>query len=41
MKLQGYLVDEKEFEVVPAIERTIISTEIQSKKVKPLKRNIV
>jgi len=40
MKLQGYLVDEKEFEVVPAIERTIISTEIQSKKVKPLMRII-
>jgi hypothetical protein len=38
MKLQGYLVDENEFEVVPALERAFVSTELMSKKVKPILR---
>jgi hypothetical protein len=40
MKLQGYLVDEEEFEVKPAISRTFITTEIEGKKVKPIARFI-
>lgn len=36
MKLQGYLVDEDEFEVVPAIERTFVSLELDTKKPKAI-----
>ena len=32
MRLQGYLVDEDEFEVVPAIERAIVTVEVGEKK---------
>jgi hypothetical protein len=32
MKLMGYLVDEDEFEVVPAIERAFVSVELDTKK---------
>lgn len=38
MKLQGYLVDEEEFEVKPAISRAFISTELDVKKPKPIFR---
>lgn len=32
MKLMGYLVDEEEFEVTPAIERAFVSVELDTKK---------
>ena len=38
MKLQGYLVDEEEFDVKPAISRAFISTELDTKKPKPIFR---
>ena len=34
MKLMGYLVDEDEFEVVPALERSFVSVEVDGKKPK-------
>lgn len=40
MKLQGYLVDEKEFDVKPAISRMFVTTELETKKVKPVARFI-
>lgn len=40
MKLQGYLVDSEEFEVKPAISRIFVSTELESKKIKPIARFI-
>jgi hypothetical protein len=40
MKLQGYLVDSEEFEVKPAISRLFVTTEISSKKRKPIARFI-
>jgi hypothetical protein len=40
MKLQGYLVDENEFEVTPALERAIVSVEIDEKKPKAISRFI-
>lgn len=36
MKLQGYLVDEEEFDVKPAISRMFVSTEIETKRNKPV-----
>lgn len=36
MKLQGYLVDEEEFDVKPAISRMFVSTEIETKRIKPV-----
>jgi hypothetical protein len=38
MKLMGYLVDEDEFEVVPALERTFVSLELDEKKPKAIAR---
>ncbi len=38
MKLQGYLVDPEEFEVVPAVTRAFVSTEIMDKSIKPVVR---
>jgi hypothetical protein len=35
IKLQGYLLDEDEFEVVPGVERSIIFTELDDKRKKP------
>jgi hypothetical protein len=40
MKLMGYLVDEEEFEVVPAIDRTFISVELDVKKPKAIAKFI-
>ena len=40
MKMQGYLVDEEEFDVKPAISRAFITTEIETKRVKPVARFI-
>jgi hypothetical protein len=40
MKLQGYLVDEEEFDVKPAISRMFVTTEIETKRVKPVARFI-
>jgi hypothetical protein len=40
MKLQGYLVDEEEFDVKPAISRTFITTELTSTRRKPVARFI-
>jgi len=40
MKLQGYLVDEEEFDVKPAISRMFVATEIETKRVKPVARFI-
>jgi hypothetical protein len=40
MKLQGYLVDEEEFDVKPAISRMFVSTEIETKRNKPIARFI-
>lgn len=40
MKLQGYLVDSEEFEVVPALTRTFISTELDERSRKPIARFI-
>lgn len=40
MKLQGYLVDEEEFEVKPAINRAFVTTEIELKRTKPVARFI-
>tara|TARA_Y100000389_G_C17429896_1_gene501906 strand:- start:1402 stop:1866 length:465 start_codon:yes stop_codon:yes gene_type:complete len=40
MKLMGYLVDEDEFEVVPAIERAFVSIEIDEKKPKAIAKFI-
>lgn len=40
MKLQGYLVDEDEFEVVPALERTFMTFEVCNKKPKALAKLI-
>jgi len=40
MKLQGYLVDEEEFDVKPAINRAFIATEIETKRIKPIARFI-
>jgi hypothetical protein len=36
MKLMGYLVDEDEFEVTPAIERTFVSLELDEKRPKAI-----
>lgn len=36
MRLQGYLVDEEEFEVKPAINRVFVATEIERKSLKPI-----
>jgi hypothetical protein len=36
MKLQGYVVDQEEFEVKPAITRAFLTTEISSKKLRPI-----
>jgi hypothetical protein len=40
MKLQGYLVDEEEFDVKPAVSRMFVTTEIETKRVKPVARFI-
>lgn len=40
MKLMGYLVDTEEFEVKPAINRVFVTTELESKKIKPVARFI-
>jgi hypothetical protein len=40
MKLMGYLVDEDEFEVVPAIERAFVSIEIDEKRPKAIAKFI-
>jgi hypothetical protein len=40
IKLQGYLVDEEEFEIVPAIERAIMTVEVDEKKPKAISRFI-
>ena len=40
MKLMGYLVDEDEFEVVPAIEKAFVSIELDEKKPKAIARFI-
>lgn len=40
MRLMGYLIDEDEFEVVPAIERAFVSIEIDEKKPKAIARFI-
>tara|TARA_R110000868_G_scaffold5983_3_gene34724 strand:+ start:2983 stop:4023 length:1041 start_codon:yes stop_codon:yes gene_type:complete len=40
MKLQGYLVDEEEFDVKPAISRMFVTTEIETKRTKPVARFI-
>jgi hypothetical protein len=40
MKLMGYLVDEEEFEVKPAISRTLITTELEERKQRPVARFI-
>jgi hypothetical protein len=40
MKLQGYLVDQEEFEIKPAISRAFITTEIERKRLKPITRFI-
>ena len=40
MKLQGYLVDEEEFDVKPAISRMFVTTEIETKRNKPVARFI-
>jgi len=40
MKLQGYLVDEEEFDVKPAISRAFISTEIERRSIRPVARFI-
>tara|TARA_R110002153_G_scaffold80401_5_gene204480 strand:+ start:12202 stop:13242 length:1041 start_codon:yes stop_codon:yes gene_type:complete len=40
MKLQGYLVDEEEFDVKPAISRMFVTTELETKRVKPVARFI-
>ncbi len=36
MRLQGYIVDEEEFDVKPAISRAFVTTELYSKKFKPV-----
>ncbi len=36
MKLMGYLVDEEEFDVVPAINRIVVTTEVDKKKPKAI-----
>jgi hypothetical protein len=38
MRLMGYLVDEDEFEVVPAVERTFVSVELDEKRPKAIAR---
>jgi hypothetical protein len=40
MKMLGYLVDEEEFEVKPAITRTFITTELEERKQRPVARFI-
>lgn len=40
MKLQGYIIDEDEFQVVPAIERTFVSIELDEKSPKAIARFI-
>jgi hypothetical protein len=40
MKLQGYLVDEEEFDVKPAISRMFVTTEVETKRLKPVARFI-
>jgi hypothetical protein len=40
MRLQGYLVDDEEFDVKPAISRAFISVELDSKRLKPVVRFI-
>lgn len=40
MKMQGYLVDQEEFDVKPAISRAFITTEIETKRLKPVARFI-
>jgi hypothetical protein len=40
MKLMGYLVDTEEFDVKPAINRVFVTTELESKKIKPVAKFI-
>lgn len=40
MKLQGYLVDEDEFEIVPALERAIVAIEVDERKPRVITRFI-
>ena len=40
MKLQGYIIDEDEFQVVPAIERTFVSLELDVKSPKAIAKFI-
>jgi hypothetical protein len=40
MKLQGYLVDEEEFDVKPAISRAFITTELSERRIRPVARFI-
>ena len=40
MKLMGYLVDEEEFDVKPAINRVFVTTELENKKLKPVLKTI-
>ena len=40
MRLMGYLVDEDEFEVVPALERTFVSIELDTKSPKAITKFI-
>ena len=40
MRMQGYLVDEEEFEVKPAINRAFLTFEVDDKRIKPVARFI-